>query len=223
MKTKSPAPASARTRLNRGKKRAAYDRETQLQIIDAGFLCHVAFVWDGAPAVLPTCYGRVGDTVYVHGSRVAGMLKHMVQALPVSIAITHVDGLVLARSAFHHSANYRSVVIYGDARLVVEAEEKYDALRAITNQACSHRWDEVRAPNAKEMALTSVVAVPLTEMSAKVRTGPPVDAEEDYALPVWAGELPLNQHAGAPVPDPRLADGAIPLPRCITQGSSHTA
>ena len=196
-----------RTAVKRLPKRARYDRTTAYEILDEGFICHLGFVVDGQPFVIPTGYGRVGDTLYVHGSAASRMLRRLSEGVDVCITVTLVDGLVLARSAFHHSMNYRSVVLFGRATIVEGAGEKTVALRAFSEHVLPGRWDDVRPPSAKELRATSVLAVPLTEASAKVRTGPPLDDEEDYAMPVWAGEIPLRLTAGAPVPDPLLAPG----------------
>jgi len=187
--------------------RGAFDRETVYAILDEGFVCHVGFVHDGQPFVIPTAYGRVGDTLYLHGAKASRMLKALAAGGEVCVTVTLVDGLVLARSAFHHSVNYRSVVVFGRARAVGDEGEKNAALEAFTEHVCRGRWADVRWPNAQELAATSVVAVPLAEASAKVRTGPPVDDEEDYALSVWAGVLPLRVAPGEPEPDPRLPSG----------------
>jgi nitroimidazol reductase NimA-like FMN-containing flavoprotein (pyridoxamine 5'-phosphate oxidase superfamily) len=200
-----------RTRLKRLPKRGAFDRRTVCEILDEGFVCHVGFVADGQPFVIPTAYGRVGDELYVHGSRGSRMLNALSEGAEVCVAVTLVDGLVLARSAFHHSINYRSVVIFGRARLVESDEEKTTALQAFTEHVVPGRWREARPPSRQELNSTLVLALPLTEASAKVRTGPPIDDEEDYDLPLWAGVLPLQINAGEAVSDPRLPAGT-PLP-----------
>jgi uncharacterized protein len=190
-----------RTTLNRSKDRARTDREDLYAVLDAGLICHLGVVVGGAPMVIPTGYGRIGDTLYLHGSTGATSLRN---AAEVCVTVTHLDGVVLARSAFHHSVNYRSAMIYGAARLVDDPDERYAALRAITEQLAPGQWDVVRPPDKKELAKTAVLALPLTEASVKVRTGPPIDDEEDYDLPVWAGVLPLTVGWGTPQPDPRL-------------------
>jgi nitroimidazol reductase NimA-like FMN-containing flavoprotein (pyridoxamine 5'-phosphate oxidase superfamily) len=200
-----------RTQVKRLPKRGKYERETVLAILDAGFVCHVGFSVDGQPYVIPTNYGRSGDTVYLHGSAASRMLRTLSEGVPMSVTVTHVDGLVLARSAFHHSVNYRSVVILGTARLVTEPAEKMEALRVFTEHVMKGRWDDVRQPTEQELKATTVLALPLKEVSAKVRTGGPIDDEEDYALPVWAGVLPLETSVKEPVPDPqRKCDQPIP-------------
>ena len=199
-----------RTTLKRLPKRGAYEREVVYQILDEGFVCHVGFVADGRPFVIPTAYGRVGDTLYLHGSAASRMLRALAGGIEVCVAVTLVDGLVLARSAFHHSINYRSVMIFGTASAVDGAEEKLEALRAFSEHLVPHRWDEVRAPTQSELRATLVLRLPLVEVSAKVRTGPPLDDEADYELPVWAGLIPLKVVAAAPIPDPRLRPGVEP-------------
>jgi nitroimidazol reductase NimA-like FMN-containing flavoprotein (pyridoxamine 5'-phosphate oxidase superfamily) len=203
-------PPTPRTRLNRLPARGSYDRAVVHGILDEALCCHVGFVMDGQPFVIPTIHARVGDTLYVHGAVASRMLSVMSQGLPLCVTITLVDGLVLARSAFHHSMNYRSVVILGTAREVTDPEERTRALDAIVEHVMPGRRAEVRPPNASELKRTRVLALPIEEASAKVRTGPPVDDEEDYAIPCWAGEIPLRLVAGAPVSDPRLAAGIAP-------------
>ncbi len=197
--------------MQRLPKRGHYERETVYQILDSAFVCHVGFAVDGQPYVIPTNYGRTGDTLYIHGSAASRMLKTLSGGVPVCVTVTHVDGLVLARAAFHHSVNYRSVMILGTARLVEDPAEKMEALRIFTDHVMKGRWDDVRIPNEQEMKATTVLALPLQEVSAKVRTGGPIDDEEDYALPVWAGVLPLETIAKEPVPDAqRKNDPPVP-------------
>ena len=200
-----------RTQVKRLPKRGKYDRETVYAILDAGFVCHVGFSVDGQPYVIPTNYGRAGDTLYLHGSAASRMLRTLSGGVPVCVTVTHVDGLVLARSAFHHSVNYRSVVILGTARLVEDPAEKMAALRIFTEHVLKGRWDDVRQPTEQELKATMVLALPLEEVSAKVRTGGPLDDEADYALPVWAGVLPLETVPQPPQPDARLKSDT-PLP-----------
>jgi uncharacterized protein len=204
-----------RTTLRRLPKRGSYDRAAVYSILDEGFVCHVGFVAQGQPFVIPTAYGRSGDELYIHGARASRMLKALRDGAEVCVTITLLDGLVLARSAFHHSMNYRSVVIFARARLVTSSEEKTRALEAFTEHVMPGRWADIRWPSAQELDATLVLAIPLTEAAAKVRTGPPVDDEEDYALPVWAGVLPLVTQTLDPVPDPRLAPDT-PLPSHLT-------
>src|SRR5271155_816723 len=183
---------TARTRVVREPQRAVYDREAVNQILDEAFLCHVGFVADAQPIVIPTSYGRDGDTLYIHGSAASRMLRNLDQGIPVCITVTLLDGLVLARSVFNHSMNYRSVVILGTATLVDDPAEKLAALRALSQHIIPGRWDDSRQPNEKELKATSVLRLPITEFSAKVRVGPPIDDEEDYEFPTWAGVIPLE-------------------------------
>jgi nitroimidazol reductase NimA-like FMN-containing flavoprotein (pyridoxamine 5'-phosphate oxidase superfamily) len=200
-----------RTQVKRLPKRGKYERDTVFAILDEGFVCHVGFSVDGQPYVIPTNYGRSGDTLYLHGSAASRMLRTLSEGVAVSVTVTHVDGLVLARSAFHHSVNYRSVVILGTARLVTDPAEKMEALRVFTEHVIKGRWDDVRQPTEQELKATTVLALPLEEVSAKVRTGGPIDDENDYALPVWAGVLPLEITAKEPLPDPqRKNDQPVP-------------
>ena len=196
----NPTP---RTRVVREPQRAVYDRETVNHILDEALVCHVGFVVDGQPFVIPTSYGRDGDALYIHGSAASRMLRNLEQGVPVCITVTLVDGLVLARSVFNHSMNYRSVVILGTATLVDDPAEKLAALRALSEHILPNRWDDSRPPNEKELKATSVLRLPITEFSAKVRIGPPVDDEEDYSFPTWAGVIPLEITAGAAIPDNR--------------------
>ena len=199
-----------RTQVKRLPDRGKYDTETVHKILDAGFVCHVGFVVEGQPFVIPTNYGRVGDTLYLHGSSASRMLKTLTGGIPVCVTVTLVDGLVLARSAFHHSVNYRSVMILGKAALVDKPEEKISALEAFTEHVMRGRWKDIRPPTDLEMKATTVLSLPLAEVSAKVRTGPPKDDAEDYALPIWAGVLPLPIVPGTPIPDPKLNAGLEP-------------
>lgn len=206
----SSAP-SARTRVVREPHRGVYERELIHRILDEGFICHVGFVADGQPFVIPTGYGRSGDTLYVHGSAASRMLKELTGGVSVCLTVTLLDGLVLARSIFNHSMNYRSVVVLGTAQLVSDAEEKLCALKALSEHLAPGRWEQSRKPTEQELKATSVLRLSLAECSAKTRSGPPIDDEEDYALPVWAGVVPLALVPGVPIPDPRLApDIAVP-------------
>jgi nitroimidazol reductase NimA-like FMN-containing flavoprotein (pyridoxamine 5'-phosphate oxidase superfamily) len=204
-----------RTTLRRLPERGHFDRATVNAILDEALVCHVGFVRDGQPFVIPTIHARVGDHVLVHGSAASRMLKTLQGGVPVCLTVTLLDGLVLARSAFNHSMNYRSVVVLGEARAVTEPREKWDALHAIVEHVAPGRWSEVREPSARELAATLVLRLPIEEASAKVRTGPPHDDEEDYALECWAGVLPLRLTPGAPQPDPRMPAGR-PLPPSVT-------
>jgi nitroimidazol reductase NimA-like FMN-containing flavoprotein (pyridoxamine 5'-phosphate oxidase superfamily) len=193
--------------LVREAERAVYDREAAYRILDEGFLCHVGFVVDGQPFVIPTSYGRKDDSLYIHGSAASRMLRHMKESVPVCITVTLLDGLVLARSIFNHSMNYRSVVILGKATLVDQPEEKLEALRLLSEHIIPGRWNDVRQPSEKELKATSVLRLPIEEFSAKVRSGPAIDDEEDYSFPTWAGVVPLEMKTGEPIPDARLLAG----------------
>ncbi len=203
-----------RTRVVREPNRGVYDREAVYRILDEGFLCHVGFVVDGQPFVIPTSYGRKGANLYIHGSAASRMLRQMKEAVPVCVTVTLLDGLVLARSVFNHSMNYRSVVVLGKATLVDDPEEKLAALRVLAEHILPGRWDDTRQPNARELKATSVLRLPIEEFSAKVRTGPPVDDEEDYSFPTWAGVVPLEMKVGAASNDPRL-DPAREVPAYV--------
>ena len=198
---------SARTRVVREPHRGVYDREAVYRILDEGFLCHIGFAVDGQPFVIPTSYGRHGDSLYIHGSAASRMLRQMKNEISVCITVTLLDGLVLARSVFNHYMNYRSVVILGKATLVDDAEEKLSALRTLSEHILPGRWDDARQPDEKELKATSVLRVPIEEFSAKVRTGPAIDDEEDYSFPTWAGVVPLETVAGPPIDDARLLPG----------------
>jgi uncharacterized protein len=176
-------------------------------VLDAARICHLGFSVDDQPYVIPTNHGRDGDVLYVHGSAASRMLRTLKRGARVCLTATVVDGLVLARSIFHHSMNYRSAVVLGEAAAVTDGDRKLQALHVIAEHVLPGRWDEVRPPTDKELRATTVLALPITEASVKVRVGPPLDDEDDYALPIWAGVLPLTTEVGAPVPDPRLAPG----------------
>jgi uncharacterized protein len=202
---------SERTRVRRVPARAAYDREVVDAILDDGFLCHLGFVQDEQPVVIPTLYARVDDHVYLHGSSASRAMRTGRGGAPVCLTVTLVDGLVLARSVFHHSVNYRSVVVFGEAEQVEGPKEKERALTAFSEALTPGRWADARGPTRQELKGTMVLRVPLDEASAKVRTGPPVDDDEDYELDVWAGVVPLTLERGQPLADPRLRAGT-PLP-----------
>ena len=203
MSTSSGPTPTARTRVVREPQRGIYDRDAVNHILDEAFLCHVGFVVDGQPFVIPTSFGRDGEVLYVHGSVASRMLRNLGQGVPACITVTLVDGLVLARSVFNHSMNYRSVVILGTATLVDDPAEKLAALRAISEHIIPGRWDDARQPNEKELKQTSILRLPINEFSAKVRVGPPVDDEEDYSFPTWAGVIPLEMTVGAAIRDER--------------------
>jgi uncharacterized protein len=198
---------TSRTKVRRLSKRAVYDKAQVHEILDEGFLCHVGFTVESQPYVIPTLYARAGESLYMHGSGASRMLKKLAEGIDMCVTVTLVDAYVLARSAFHHSMNYRSVTVLGRGRLVAELEEKLTALRLITDHVVPGRWAEVRGPNELEMRQTVVIAVALEEVSAKVRAGPPGDDEEDYGLPVWAGVVPVHTRLGTPESDGRVLPG----------------
>src|SRR5215831_13460626 len=201
--------ATERTRLRRHAERGMTEHADLLAVLDAGMICHLGVVVNGAPLVLPTAYGRIGDTLYLHGSS-ANRSLHAADGQTVCVTVTHVDGLVCARSVFSHSVNYRCAVVFGTARIVTDEAERLAGLRAVTEQLIPGRWDAVRAPTRKELAATSVLAIPLAEASVKVRTGPPGDEPEDLELPVWAGVMHMTMSFGEPEPDPALQPGITP-------------
>ena len=202
-----PNTPSARTRVVREPQRGVYDRSTAYQILDEAFICHVGFVVDGQPFVIPTGYGRAGDNLYIHGSAASRMLRRVDEGIAVCVTVTLLDGLVLARSIFNHSMNYRSVVILGTARAVTDPKEKLEALHLLSEHILPGRWAESRQPNQKELKATLVLRLPIEEFSSKVRQGPPLDDEEDYVFPTWAGVIPLPIVAGEPIDDARLMPG----------------
>ncbi len=207
-----------RTELRRLPARGSHDPKVIHGILDAGFLAHVGFQVEGQPIVIPTLYGREDDKLYLHGSAASRMLRTLQAGVPACVTVTLVDGLVLARSAFHHSMNYRSVVAFGTARQISEPDRKTHALRSISEHLIAGRWQHVRRPSEKELSVTAVLEFSIEEASAKIRQGPPLDDEEDYGLPVWAGVIPLRLEAKTPVPDPRLAPGAE-LPQYVLRFS----
>ncbi|MGB6402229.1 MAG: pyridoxamine 5'-phosphate oxidase family protein [Candidatus Sulfotelmatobacter sp.] len=202
-----PYAPNPRTRVVREAHRAVYDREAAYRILDEGFLCHVGFVVDGQPFVIPTSYGRKEANLYVHGSAASRMLRQLKESIPVCITVTLLDGLVLARSIFNQSMNYRSVVVLGKATLVDDPPEKLEALHLLSEHILPGRWADTRQPNASELKQTSVLRLPIEEFSAKVRVGPAIDDEEDYSFHTWAGVIPLEMTAGAPIDDSRLDPG----------------
>jgi uncharacterized protein len=200
-----------RSELRRLPNRGSHELKTIHNILDAGFLAHVGFQVDGQPFVIPTLYGRDDNTLFLHGSAASRMLRQLETGVPACVTVTLVDGLVLARSAFHHSMNYRSVVAFGTARKIEDANSKIQALRVISEHLLEGRWNDVRGPSELELKATSVLQFSIEEASAKVRQGPPLDDEEDYALPVWAGVLPMKMESQVPVPDSRVAtDSEVP-------------
>ena len=195
---------TTRTRVVREPDRAVYDRETVYRILDEGLICHVGFVVDGQPFVIPTSYGRKDANLYIHGSAASRMLRQMRDGVAVCVTVTLLDGLVLARSVFNHSMNYRSLVILGKATLVEEPDEKLEALASLSEHILPGRWADSRQPNEQELKATSVLRVPIEEFSAKVRTGPPIDDAEDLNFPTWAGVVPLEMRTGEAIADPQL-------------------
>jgi nitroimidazol reductase NimA-like FMN-containing flavoprotein (pyridoxamine 5'-phosphate oxidase superfamily) len=218
MDSYTPTP---RTQVKRLAKRAVYDKLQVHSILDEGYFCHVGFVLDGQPYVIPTGYARVRDHIYIHGSAASRMLRTLEEGVDVCVTVTLVDGFVLARSAFHHSMNYRSVVVLGKARPVTDPDEKMEAMRSFTNHVVPERWDEVRKPTAQELKSTIVLALPLEEVSAKVRTGMPIDDEEDYTLPIWAGVVPIRTKVGEPLPDGRVLRGVPAFDRARFRSRSN--
>src|SRR5215469_3739137 len=208
----SPLPVTPRTKLGRLPERGSHDQQVINAILDEGFICHVGFVLDGQPFVVPTGYGRKGGQIYFHGSAASRMLRNLTAGVPVCVTVTLVDALVLARSIFHHSMNYRSVMVLGTATLIEEPEEKLEALRVISDNIIRGRWDEVRQPTEQELKATAAMKLPIQEASAKVRTGPPKDDKEDYDLPIWAGLLPLVTKPAEP-----LIDSAMRMKMAVPQ------
>ena len=206
----APAPPTGRVEVRRLPARASYDPAALHAILDEAMVCHVGFSLEGQPYVIPTLYARVGDTLYVHGSAASRMLRTLRDGVPACVTVTLVDGLVLARSAFHHSMNYRSAVVLARATEVTDPREKEDALRAIVEHVVPGRSAEVRGPSEGEMRATMVLRLPLAEASAKIRAGGPVDDEADYAIPCWAGQIPLRTVPQPPIPDGRVAEGVMP-------------
>jgi uncharacterized protein len=196
-----------RTRVRRHAERGVYDLAQIYSILDEGYICHLGFVVDGQPFVIPTAFGRSDNQIYVHGSASGRTVSSLAEGINVCATVTLVDGFVLARSAFRHSINYRSVVILGKARLVTDPKEKMEGLRCLTNHLVPGRWEEVRPPNETEMIKTSLLSLPLNEVSAKVRSGPPLDLEDDYPIRVWAGVVPLRAEVQEPVADPYVLPG----------------
>ena len=207
-----------RSTVKRLPARGVYDRAVIHQILDAGMVCHLGFVVDAQPFVIPTTYVRVDETVYVHGSPASRMLQTLERGVAACLTVTLVDGLVLARSAFHHSINYRSVVVFGTATLVNDPDEKITALHALTDHLIPGRWKEIRQPSPQELKRTLVLGLRIDEASAKIRVGPPIDEEEDYELDVWAGVIPLRVTAEAPVPDARLSPDVLPPGYAVAYG-----
>jgi nitroimidazol reductase NimA-like FMN-containing flavoprotein (pyridoxamine 5'-phosphate oxidase superfamily) len=207
---------TSKTVLKRLPERGSFEPATIKAILDEAFICHVGFCVDGQPFVIPTSYARIRDQLFIHGSAISRMQRSLASGIPACVTVTLVDGLVLARSAFHHSINYRSVVIFGKMSLVVEEHEKMAALRAFTEHIIPGRWKDVREPNTKELKATSVLRMPLTEVSAKIRVGDPKDDEVDHSLAVWAGQLPLKTVTAEPIADAFMPN-VIPVPDYVAR------
>ncbi|MBP0020729.1 MAG: pyridoxamine 5'-phosphate oxidase family protein [Cyanobacteria bacterium SBLK] len=214
-------PITSRTKIRRVPQRGNYDRETIYQILDEGLICHTGFIVNGQTFVIPTAYGRINDRLYIHGSPASRLIKTLKEGVEICVTVTLLDGLVLARSAYHHSMNYRSVMAFGIATVVENEAEKLAALQAFTEHIIRDRWQEVRPPNPQELAGTLVLSLPLNEASAKMRSGPPIDDKDDYNLPVWAGELPLSLQTSSPIVDPRLPEniGIPPYVKNYSRGN----
>jgi uncharacterized protein len=213
---RGPLAPTARTRVKRLPKRASYDREAIYSILDTALVCHVGFALAGQPYVIPTLHVRIADRLYIHGSAASRMLGAAAEGTPLAVTVTHIDGLVLARAAFHHSVNYRSAVILGSATLVSDPAEKLAVMKGLIDHVAPGRWDHIRHPYDKELAATSVLSIPIVEASAKLRSGDPLDDEADYALPVWAGQIPIATKTMAPVADARLA-ASTPVPAHVAE------
>lgn len=205
---------SKKIKVKRAPSRGFYDKETIYSILDSDFVCQIAFVHEGYPVVIPTIYGRKENFLYIHGATVSRMLVDLEKGIPISVNVTNTKGIVLARSAFHHSLNYESVTIFGNAELVASDDERMEALKIVSDQVLEGRWEEVRLPNEKEMKATKILKIEISEASAKIRTGPPKDDKPDYDLPIWAGVLPINKIIGVPESDPELKEG-IELPPSV--------
>ena len=205
---------SAKSRVVRGPKRAHYDEKTLYEVLDDGFMCHVSYLYEGSPIIIPTAYARKGNTIYVHGAVKNRMMNSILSQEEACVAVTHLDGMVLARSAFHHSFNYRSTVVFGTPLKIEGDQEKNDILKLITDNIIPDRWDEVREPSAKELKGTLVIGIEIEEASVKIRSGAPVDDDADYDLPIWAGEFPLRQVFQDPIKDSKLSQD-LPVPQSV--------
>lgn len=198
-----------KTKVKRAPKRGYYDTKTIYNILDNDFVCQIGFVYNGYPVVIPTIYGRKNDNLYFHGASVSRLLVTLEKGVPISLNVTQTDGIVLARSAFHHSLNYHSVTVFGEAELVTDEKERLDALKVVSDQIIPLRWEEARLPNKKELKATKVLKLRIAEASAKIRTGPPKDEKEDYDLNIWAGVIPMKTIYGNPESDPDLKSGIV--------------
>jgi hypothetical protein len=205
-----------KTKVNRTPGRGHYDKETIYKILDNDFICQIGFIYNGYPVVIPTIYGRRDNYLYFHGASVSRLLVTMETGVPISVNVTQSNGIVLARSAFHHSLNYHSVTIFGQAELVIDGQERLEALKTVSDQIIPLRWNEVRLPNKKELKATKILKVEISEASAKIRTGPPKDEKEDYKSNIWAGVIPIEKKYGEPVKDPELKDGIV-MPKSVIE------
>ena len=212
----SEFPITERTRIRRIPKRGLYDKDAIYRILDEALVCHVGFVEDHQPLVIPMNYARRGDTLILHGASASRLLNYVRAGRPVCVTVTLLDGLVLARAVYHHAMNYRSVVVFGRGRLIESEQEKLEALEVVTEHILQGRWQDARKPNRQELDATAVVSIAIESASAKVRTGPPADDEDDYRLPVWAGVVPIQQQALTPESDPRLRTDI-----CVPPSISH--
>lgn len=203
----SKGKLTARNKIVRSPNRAHYDKESLYQVLDAGFLCHVSYLFEGSPVIIPTAYARKDDMIYIHGAMKNRMMNSILNQNQACVAVTHLDGMVLARSAFHHSFNYRSAVVFGTPKIIEDDDEKTMVLKMITENIIPNRWDEVREPSDKELKATLVIGIKIDEASVKIRSGAPVDDKEDYDLPIWAGELPMHLAFADPISDPVLSQG----------------
>lgn len=210
----SEGKPSSRNRIVRSPNRAHYDKESLYKVLDAGFLCHVSYLFEGSSVIIPTAYVRKDDMIYIHGAVKNRMMNSILEQNQACVAVTHLDGMVLARSAFHHSFNYRSAVVFGTPEIVEDKNEKTMVLKMITDNILPNRWDEVREPSEKELTATMVIGIKIDEASVKIRSGAPVDDKEDYDLPIWAGELPMQLVFADPIADPVLYQG-IELPKSV--------
>jgi len=213
---KNKNSAGRKSKVNRKPERGYYDVETINKIIDEALYCHVSFIQDDQPFIIPTIHARIDDQLILHGAKASRLLKKISTGNEIAIAVTILDGLVLARSVFHHSMNYRSVIIFGKGVEITDDKQKMKALKAVTDHILPGRWNDARKPNGKELKATSVISVKINEASAKIRTGPPKDEEQDYSLPVWAGVIPFTQKPSKPVDDPILTKG-ISIPDYISR------
>ena len=213
-KTQQILMKTNKTKVKRAPKRGHYDTKTIYKILDNDYICQVGFVYNGYPVVIPTIYGRKDDYLYFHGASVSLLLVTMEEGVPVSVNVTQTDGIVVARSAFHHSLNYHSVTVFGHAELITDDIERMEALKTISDQIIQLRWEEARLPNEKELKATKVLKLKITEASAKIRTGPPKDEKADYDLDIWAGVIPIERKYGEPISDPKLKSG-IPVAKSV--------